>query len=360
MIFTTRRKRGTANRAGIVGLGVLLAACNTASTSPTEGLSSAGESAVPDAPLFSAVPSLRWEQVASMPIALRGVAATSDARYIYALGGATMNRGGGWVDLFQRYDPTTDTWAQLPPFDPPARDFALAAALPDGIHLVGGSREGGPGEPANVLIDDHQVFDRVSKTWSPRAPIPIALDAAVAHHVRGRLYVIGGGSPGQNIHGLVHIYDWRTDSWSTGTSMPTPRLTAASAVIDGQIHVVGGSVSRGSLTMVHQRYHPGRDSWEELAPLPVPKSGLGGGRIIGGGPSGRHFCVFGGVEGILGFPGTVETFCYDPRTDRWTQGPDMLTPRGHPGFVGHRGAIYAIGGWTNVRTVTATVERLLR
>lgn len=350
---------------------ILFAGCDAAS--PTESLSDHiarsedHETLTPTtshAPPFAALPSLIWEEVASMPIALRGVTATADSRYVYVLGGATMNRGGGWVDRFQRYDPKTDTWTQLPSFNPPARDFAMAAVLPDGIHLVGGSRAGGPGEPANVLIEDHQVFDKKSGTWSPREPIPIALDAAVAHYVRGLLYVIGGGSPGGNIHGLVHNYDWRTDSWSTGTSMPTPRHTAASAVIGGKIHVVGGQLplpAPGSPVVVdHQRYDPAKDSWEQLAPLPVGKAGLGGGTILGGAPSGRHFCVFGGIMGLLSAPGTVETFCYDPRADSWTQGPDMMTARGHPGFVAHKGAIYAIGGWTDERTVTATVERLRR
>jgi hypothetical protein len=268
---------------------------------------------------------------ATLPTAVRAAAGTSDGSRVYVLGGNT----GGYTTLNQIYDPATDAWTRGADFNGPARDYAQAAVMSDGIHLLGGT-------PGGTTLADHQVYNPATDTWSYRAPLPDARNAAVVEVVGDRLYVPGGGSNTGPTNWLL-IYDLATDSWSTGPPMPTPRAEAASAVIDGKIYVAGGRLPNLSTTAALERYDPATNSWTVLAPMPAPRQTPGGGEIRG------RFCVFGGR-------GAVETFCYDPDTNAWSRESDMITPRYDMAWADCGGAIYAIGGVAG--GIVGTVERL--
>jgi hypothetical protein len=136
--------------------------------------------------------------------------------------------------------------------------------------------------------------------------------------------------------------------------MPTVRFETAGTVIDGKIYVAGGQAPDFVTSDALERYDPVTDSWEQLAPMPAPRSALGGGEIDG------EFCVFGGRLANPSPTGDAfpETFCYDPATDTWSTGPDMITPRVEPAWADFRGAVYALGGRNEVNFANATVERL--
>ena len=226
------------------------------------------------------------------------------------------------------YDVATNTWSLGTARDP-ERAFNMAAALADGIHVVGGFN--------TQRLDIHDLYDPVGGSWSSRAPLLIAVHARVADAVNGKLYVSTGVNGAQI---GPQIYDPATDSWSFGTPRPVPAAQSASAVIDGKIYVAGGQVFASSDLDDLDRYDPLTDSWETLQPMPGPRSSIGGGAI------GGQFCVFGGrlVTGSPTGGRFSETFCYDPTTDTWTQGPDMITRRAEMASTELGNAIYAFGG----------------
>ena len=109
----------------------------------------------------------------------------------------------------------------------------MAEALSDGIHLIAG-RDG-------QFKMDHQLYDPTADTWSDRAPLPIAIDAAVIERFGNKIYVIGGNDLNVPI-ATVRIYDPVKDEWTTGTPMPTAPLSAASSLYRGRILVAGGQI----------------------------------------------------------------------------------------------------------------------
>ena len=138
--------------------------------------------------------------------------------------------------------------------------------------------------------------------------------------------------------------------------MPTVRGSAASAVIGGKIYVAGGQTAGFGTSKALERYDPKADTWTALTPMPETREALGGGAIAG------LFCVFGGRLANASPSGDAfsDTFCYDPGTNTWSSGPDMVTPRVEIASVELRRSLYAIGGRTAAAFVNATNESLAR
>lgn len=108
----------------------------------------------------------------------------------------------------------------------------------------------------------------------------------------GRIYVFGGGGEDFKSLNSTEIYDPQTDRWDKARDMPTIRSGAVAAVLKGRIYVMGGGFR-----------HP---------------------------------------DGQFEFFKTVEI--YDPPTDTWTEGPEMLMPHDFPASVTLNGRVYVMGG----------------
>jgi hypothetical protein len=302
----------------------------------------------PDADVADPTWALKWESLASLPTAVSATTGASDGSQVFVLGGGTAPNVPSALN--QIYDPVSGTWSLGASF-PQARAFAMASALPDGIHLVGGHDGSGGNQLAN-----HDVYDVAANTWSTASLFPVPGHAGVAETVDGKMYVV--------MFGGHRIHDPSTDSWTSGTSRPDPAINPASGVVDGKIYVAGGETSGlRTLNTVH-RYDPASDTWETLTPMPVRQGEANNGEAesLGGGSIGGRFCVFGGrlVNASPTGPRFSETFCYDPTTETWSQGPDMLTPRVLMASATLWNAIYALGGRASDAVTQSNVaERLV-
>jgi N-acetylneuraminic acid mutarotase len=169
----------------------------------------------------------------------------------------------------------------------------------------------------------------------------------VAEAIGDKIYVPNGST------GVMYIYDLVSNSWTSGAAM-TPRGSSASAVLGGKIYVAGGATIVATRDIL-ERYDPATDTWETLAPMPDRREGPGAGAIDG------HFCVFGGriAQGNPTGNALPDTWCYDPATNSWGKGQDMITPRALVGSVELDGEIYAIGGRLGEPLAIATVEKLV-
>jgi N-acetylneuraminic acid mutarotase len=122
--------------------------------------------------------------------------------------------------------------------------------------------------------------------------MPVARSHCPAAVWNGKIFLFGGG--GANFQSLqsVGIYDPETDRWSAGRDMPTLRSGTMAAALGDRIYVMGGGFKQ---------------------------------------PDGK-FVFFRKVE------------VYDPRTDSWSEGPDLLMPHDYPSTVVHEDSIYIFGG----------------
>jgi N-acetylneuraminic acid mutarotase len=266
-----------------------------------------------------------WAKKQDMPRALHHTAQADLNGKIYMFGGfaaGTATEGLGWrpTDIAAEYDPTTDSWKQLPAMPTP-RGAAIAVSLNNKVYVIGGG------------------------TMPPgKAPAPL-----------------GFASP-HNVIGTVEVFDPADNSWRKVTDMPTPRNhVSAVGAIGGKIHVIGGRI--GSVFMagadnldIVETYDPATDSWSApRARMPTPRSGGGWGvyndKIYVGGGELRDDRMLGAVKSLE---------AYDPVRNLWTILPPMPISRHgcSAGFIGSK--LHFVGGdviSSNVYEVSVATPR---
>jgi N-acetylneuraminic acid mutarotase len=166
----------------------------------------------------------------------------------------------------------------------------------------------------------------------------------------GRIYVITGSTNGGWIFTARNsAYDPRKNTWTKLAPIPTPRDEPAAAPgPDGKIYVIGGNPAgnrkQSSKMNVVEVYDPKTDQWTRGKPLPTPRTGLcavaarnASGHILIYAIGGRNFDMPG--NGL----NTVEA--YDPLTDNWTtMSPMLINLHAMTATLGPDGKIYVLGG----------------
>jgi hypothetical protein len=203
-----------------------------------------------------------------MPTARSGLATTTYANQIYALGGETAS---GVTGLNERYDPATDKWTDLASMPAPVVD--VQAAVVGGLIYVPGGR-GADGK----VTDSLAVYDPRQNQWAQRASLPQKLSGYSLVQFEGHLYLFGGWD-GTAYVSSVYEYDPEQDRWHTNTAMPVARAFAGAAVAGGKIYVVGGTDGKNVLA-VNAEYRPenegtGQNPWNLRAPLPQGRARMG-------------------------------------------------------------------------------------
>ena len=254
-------------------------------------------------------------------------------------------------------------------------------------------------DPKRAVWDQHAlpVSDNATHTWLPPVPRMIRKSGLTATAPDGKIYLVGGVGHPLNRHErdprswhqwplveFVEVYDPATNTWEERRPMRRPRQEFAGAFgPDGKLYVFGGF---GRRLVVHQEdyasekefaaagrqmeadakralasvdvYDPATDTWSERSPMPQGRHAMGAAL----GADGRIY-VIGGAVSYSDPIGSRHVFVYDPKTDRWADGPRLRHGRFHHAVaVDPGGKIYAVGGITNprpsLRRGTASVEVL--
>lgn len=190
-----------------------------------------------------------WTARAPMPTpgACGGAGVIQDRLYVFTTDCRESELGAN--PAFQRYDPNTDSWTQLP--GPAYGHFLPAAGATGGkFYLVGGLF------PGNNVGQNVEAYDPATNFWTSRAPTPNVRYETAGAVVNGVLYVVGGGT-GTEYLATLQAYDPRRDTWHTLPDMPTARGFLAAATLGGKLYAVGGS-SESGLTGATETYLPGR------------------------------------------------------------------------------------------------------
>jgi serine/threonine protein kinase len=239
----------------------------------------------------------RWTVGAPIPTPRDHLAAVSDGRYYYAIGGRELSADKN-LGAFERYDPTTNTWQGLP-------------ALP-----------------------------------TPRG----GLGAAVVGH---DIITAGGESP-ISVFGNVEAYDLTSGSWAALPPMKTPRHGLA-VVADGTtLYAIGGARTPGHTHSVGTTESldlsalVGATRWRGLPTMPTAR------QQVGATTSNGTLWVAGG---IVNGASTAKVEGYDPVIATWTRAPDLPLPLHHAMEVTYRDELVVLGGWyPSGRTLDANVS----
>jgi N-acetylneuraminic acid mutarotase len=291
-----------------------------------------------------------WTTKTPMPTE-NGIQAAVVNGKIYVIGGSNNYTSNPVYE----YDPETNNWATKKPVPIPRDSFAIAACQ-NKIYVIGGT-SGWSSSSTSIKTGLNEVYDPETDTWETKTSMPIKRYQIGANAVDGKIYVIGGRTGGMyTTVALNEVYNPETDTWTTKEPIPYPVVSYASAVVDNKIYVIGGQDEYHESVNLNftQIYDPETDTWSQGAQTPVAIWQAAAGATTGT-MAPKRIYVLGG-EGGFADP-LDQNYIYDPKTDDWTTGTPIPTPRINPAVGVVDDLIYVIGGGVGWFKATATVEQ---
>jgi N-acetylneuraminic acid mutarotase len=190
-----------------------------------------------------------WTMRTSIPTQRASAATAAVGTKIYVAGGAMGTNGasqGPTVRDFAAFDTMTNTWETLDPIPMPARNHAVGAGVGDVFYIVGGRT----GAATDGLQNRMDAYDPTTRTWSPKAPMPVARGGCMGGVVNGLIIVVGGEGNAPEINPMRVFpdnngYDPATNTWRVFAPMRTPRHGSGAAGVNGKLYVPGGAVGQG-------------------------------------------------------------------------------------------------------------------
>ncbi len=286
------------------------------------------------APAAGVVPGVtetpRWQQLAPMNIARRGLAAAVYDDRIYIFGGETSQ---GVSNSGEQYDPNRNSWIKLQEKPTPVMDVS-AVVLGGKIFIPGGRTNND--QATNVL----EIYDPNQNSWQVGAPLPRTVYGYALAAFEGRMYLFGGWENGVPV-GFAWEYEPSQDIWRELPGLPTPRGYACAGVAGRKIFVIGGSDGSKAL-QINEVYKPdlqtsAADPWSEAAEMPERVFGMGCVSLA------DNIYLAGGESSSQEQPST--TLAYFPQTDSWQNYETPIRPIGfQPGVVNLGMSIFILGG----------------
>jgi N-acetylneuraminic acid mutarotase len=328
----------------------------------------------------------RWTDVAEMPTPREHLAAASDGRYLYAIGGRDLSAdqsstaverydpaGDSWTELdalpqaaggvsaayaggrvvaigaertteasdaVQAYDIQGERWSQLPAL-PRARHGVAVAAVDDAIYAIGGATSAGHlGSTKEAEVLDLSGKPAAAQgtqelEWRALTGAPSRRQYAASTQLGGRLWMFGGIGADGAASSETAAYDRAINTWTPGPELPRPLHHAAAVNWRGDAVLIGGFVPGAELTsgQSNRVYRMRGDSWKELPPLNHPRAGAAAAVVD------DKIVVVGGQADQKLVP---QTEVFDGR--RWKEAADIPTPREHLGAASDGRYLYAVGG----------------
>lgn len=207
-----------------------------------------------------------WSLGAPLPTPREMLAAATDGKLVYAVGGTSGSTDSAAVEA---YDPDAKTWTTLPPMARPRSD--LGVAITDGRLVAVGGLSGGE------VLKTVSVFDLMAKTWDGLPDMATARHGMAVAAVEKTVYAIGG-STGPGDQQVVSAAEALTlparktqpvAQWRTLPDAKSPRLMMAWTVQGDKIWLISG-LYNGTILSTVESYDPRTGVWETGPPLPVP------------------------------------------------------------------------------------------
>ncbi|HYB88778.1 MAG TPA: protein kinase [Streptosporangiaceae bacterium] len=307
-----------------------------------------------------------WHDAANIPVPGDHLAAVTDGKYVYALGGRTLTPSANH-NAVQRFDPATNQWTPLTPL--PVANSDMGAAYVRGQLITFG------GENGLSVFPTVRSYNLAAKTWSTLAPMAKARHGMGVAVVGNTIYAIDGASlPGHNgSTNTVQTFNVPaavaptpvlkpSGGWTLGRSSPFPVQQLHAAVLNGsQIWLAGGltgsTEATDQATNKTEYYDPVVHTWNPGPNLPFPVhhamlvSFQGKLYLIGGFlPSGNN----------LEAAASSKVLILDPATGRWVEGPPLHHARAAGAAVVVGNQIVVVGGRTGGRFPAGQADRDLQ
>lgn len=234
------------------------------------------------------------------------------------------------------------------------------AVLGDQVYIYGGTMGQSHSYSSDVQNDALMRMPIGGGQWETVARGPRLQGLAMVAH-GGKLYRLGGfearNEAGEE-HDLwssdaVAAFDPQVGQWSEMPALPEPRSSFDAVVMGDFVYVVGGWAMAGD---ARRQWHETAwkldltaetPAWQAIANTPLERRAL-----ALAAHDGRLYAI-GGITS--GGETVLETDIYDPATDRWAEGPELV---GDSGMTGFGASAFATGGRLYITTVAGNLQRL--
>jgi hypothetical protein len=292
-----------------------------------------------------------------------GGSATSDGIYAYVAGGYSFDTGTA-VNIFQRYNPSTDTWTVLTPMpDAEAETSAVYSPINNKVYVFGGD------DPTTGIVSNAtRIYDIGTGTWSAGMNMPDVRAFMASGYFNGKIYLVGGYSTGNITPAFLQTWEYDPVANSFATKTPIPAANgfggAGSGVINGHLYVAGGRDATNTVIATTWDYNIATDTWTARANMPAPDN------VPGSGVENGQLAIFGGGNpfafGSASAPSkstmfkptapdtTNATVIYNPGSDSWAAGPTLNQQRSFPAGTNVGNTLVAAGGYTGAGTTGST------
>lgn len=298
---------------------VLVAACNSSSTSPTPSLSSAAVPPTTPAPI--ATPTATPQATA-------------------------------------RPSPFADTWVRAGVFNDKDRVVTHLAPLGTGeVLVVGADNVCGVASDGS---DSAEIGDPFTGNWSNTARLPSRRVSPVLVGLTDGRAVVTGGMTGENEGAIAKsgtlVFDPATRTWSTSGLLNTARIDpAATPLRDGRVLVAGGlligKALDGRALDGAELWDPKRGTWSRTGALSGPRIGPVAVTLTDG-----TVLVVGGLPSWDADVERTTAELYDPATGHWTLAGTLAAPRSGFSLVALPDGDALVVGGMLTRTVTEDGE----
>lgn len=278
-----------------------------------------------------------WTAGTVYPVTILDQATVAQGNTIYSFGGVST----AIIASSYKFDGTT--WTPIAPL-PVALEYPQAVSDGTNIYIMGGADS--TGASVNTLYR----YNVATNTYTTLAPMAVASWNHAAEFLNGKIYKFTGTAGAAGSTNALEIYDIATNTWTAGAPYPTSVSFASSFVKGNFIYGAGGIASVGSVaTLKTYRYDPATNTWDDaaIADLPQTRWGAASSRV-GYGSTNAWVLAGGYVNGTATANISTSTIEWDSATNAWTTVTPMTSERARmTGAVistGGTPSFYVIGG----------------
>jgi N-acetylneuraminic acid mutarotase len=212
----------------------------------------------------------KWQTLAGLSEDRRrgGAGAAAHGGKLYLVCGIKHGHNSGTNNLFDEYDPQTNTWTALPDA-PRIRDHSLAVVIGDKLYAVGG-RNTSLHDPDNFMsffdkvVLEIDCYDFKTGEWSTLdSKLPMGTGGGTAVNLDGKLFYIGGeratadkpNGPQKDVY-YLNVSD-PSAKWIEAAKLNKARNGVGGTVLNHKIYIAGGSESGPKPIMTPNARQPG-------------------------------------------------------------------------------------------------------